>query len=119
MSIIGVHLPYSMEPVSAVTVDETSALSYYPFVQGGPVEAGHMVLAGVEIAIYVNTRYLDFDDAMYNPRATGLFEAGGLGMAGGLIKGDALLVRSAGDDEYEHSVPQEMVDLLVRAGAEG
>lgn len=58
-------------------------MNYYPYVSGGPAEAGHLTLLGCDVVLYVNSRYLDLDENSLNPRATALFEMAGVGIAAG------------------------------------
>ncbi|WP_162802983.1 hypothetical protein [Ornithinimicrobium avium] len=118
MSITGIHIPHGDEPMAAVTVNERNAMSYYPYVQGGPVEAASVTMGGLEAKVYVNSRYPSLDDGTVNPRASALFEMAGIGMFGGAIRGDALLVLAAGDGFYERSVPQHVVSALLDADAQ-
>ena len=83
MAIQGLHIPHDDKELAAVTVNERNATSYYPYVQGGPVEAGHLSFPGLDLAVYVNSRYLTLDESMVNPRASALFEMAGVGMGGG------------------------------------
>jgi hypothetical protein len=115
MSITALHIPYDRSPVAPVTVNERDAGSYYPFVQDGPVEGGYLTIGGVELVVYVNSRYAEFDEAMINPRASALFEMAGVGMWGGAVRGDALLVYSAGDGDYERSLPPDIISMFVNA----
>lgn len=115
MSITGVHIPHGDEPMSPVTVNERNAMSYYPYVQGGPVEAAYVMMGGLEMKVYVNSRYPSLDDKTINPRASALFEMAGIGMFGGAVRGDALLVLAAGDGAYERSVPQHVLSALLDA----
>lgn len=101
--------------MNVVTVNERNAMSYYPYAQGGPVEAGYLTIGGVELVLYVNSRYLQLEAGTINDRATELFELAGIGMAGGEIRGDALLVLGAGDFDYERSLPKELISVLVNA----
>lgn len=113
VTITGVHIPWDGSAAVQVRVDERRAESYYPFVQGGPVEAGHLVIDGRELAVYVNSRYADFDESMTNHRASALFDRAGVRTWGGAVKGDALVVCARGDDEYERSVPPEVRSILT------
>lgn len=113
MSITGLHIAHDESPLAVVTVNERNAVSYYPYVQGGPVEAGYLTIEGVDLVLYVNSRYAQFDEAMVNPRASALFEMAGVGVWGGAVKGDALLVFGAGDGDYERSLPPELVSILM------
>lgn len=109
MSITGLHIPYGTGRMEAVSVNERNALSYYPYVQGGPVEAAHLAIEGVELAVYVNSRYPELDESMVNPRASALFEMARVGMFGGAVRGDALVVFPAGSGDYERSLPPELL----------
>lgn len=80
MAITGLHIPHGDSPLAAVTVNERNAVSYYPYVQGGPVEAGFMTIEGLDLVVYVNSRYAELDEAMINLRATALFEMAGVGI---------------------------------------
>ena len=60
-------------------------MSYCPYVEGGPVEAGYLSLEGLDLVVYVNPRYPDLDAPMINPRASALFEMAGVGMFGGAV----------------------------------
>lgn len=66
----------------------------------GPVEAGYLTIEGFEMAVYVNSRYAQFDPEEVNERATALFEMPDVGMFGGAVRGDAMVVLAAGDREY-------------------
>jgi hypothetical protein len=98
-----------------VTVNERDALSYYPYVQGGPVEGGHLAIEGVDLVVYVNSRYAAFEPGLLNERASALFEMAGVGMWGGEVRGDALMVLSAGDGDYERSMPSDLVQIFIAA----
>lgn len=113
MSITGLHIPYGDGHLAAVSVNERNAMSYYPYVQGGPVEAGHLSIEGVDLAVYVNSRYAHLDESMINPRASALFEMAGVGMFGGALRGDALVVRPAGGGNYERSLPPEVLAMFL------
>lgn len=113
MAIQGLHIPHGERQLAAVAVDERNAISYYPYVQGGPVEAGHLSISGLNLAVYVNSRYLTLDESMVNPRASALFEMAGVGMAGGAIRGDALVVLAPGDRDYERSLPAEVLEAFL------
>lgn len=115
MSITGLHIPYGASPLAAVSVNEREAESYYPYVQGGPVEGGLLTIEGVDVVVYVNSRYAELDEAMINPRATALFEMAGVGMFGGAVRGDALVVLGAGRGGYERSLPADIVSTLMGA----
>lgn len=115
MSITGLHIPYGESPLAAVTVNERNAMSYYPYVQGGPVEAGHLTIEGLDLAVYVNSRYAQFDEEMINLRATALFEMAGVGMFGGAVRGDALAVLGAGGGDYERSLPPDFISIFLEA----
>lgn len=115
MSIEGLHIPHADLPLAAVVVNERNAMSYYPYVQGGPVEAGHLEIEGLDLVVYVNSRYADFDESMVNVRATALFEMARVGMWGGAILGDALLVLAAGRGQYERSLPPELIQAFLDA----
>lgn len=115
MSITALHIPHDSSPLAAVTVNERNAVSYYPYVQDGPVEGGYLTIEGVELVVYVNSRYAQLDEAMINPRASALFEMAGAGMWGGAVRGDALLVLGAGDGEYERSLPPELISIVMAA----
>src|SRR4051794_1462417 len=110
-------MPHDQTPVATVTVNERDALSYYPYVQGGPVEAAYLTIEGLELVAYVNSRYSELDDAMINARASALFEMAGVGMWGGAIKGDALLVLGAGNGHYERSLPPEIISIFTNSDA--
>lgn len=109
MAITALHIPYGDEAVAAVSVNERNAMSYYPFVSGGPVEGGYLTIQGWEFVVYVNSRYTGFDESTVNERASALFEMAGVGVAGGAVRGDALVVLSAQDGEYEQSLPEELI----------
>jgi hypothetical protein len=115
VSITGLHIPHDRRPLVTVTVNERDAMSYYAYVQGGPVEAGYLTIEGRDLVIYVNSRYLDFDMETVNPRAAALFELAGLGTWCEAIRGDALLVLDSGDGEYERSLPPEIISILIEA----
>ena len=85
MAITGLHIPYDENaPITKVVVNERNVMNYYKFVQGGPAEAGHLNVEGVEVAVYVNSRYGTFElDG--NKRATILFAIAGVGMFGGAV----------------------------------
>ncbi len=117
MTITALHIPHDGSPLIPVAVNERDAQSYYPFVQGGPVEAGYLTISGVELVAYVNSRYADLNAAMFNARATALFEIAGVGMWGGAVRGDALLVYGAGAGDYERSLPPAIVSMLIDADA--
>jgi hypothetical protein len=116
MTIIGLHIPHD-GPLAPAQVDERDARSYYPYVQGGPIEAGYVTIEGVPFAIYVNSRYLALDDSMVNEGASRLFELGQVPMAGGAVRGDALVVLQP-DDEYDRSLPPELLGALLAAGGD-
>lgn len=114
LGITGLRLPHDESlSATAVTVNERNAMSYYPYVQGGPVEAGHLTIGGVDVAVYVNSRYAQMDESMVNQRATALFELAGVGMFTGAFRGDALMVLAAGTNEYERSLPPEFIAALL------
>ena len=46
-----------------------------------------------------------------------MFDAASVGMAGGAVKGDALLVQSPGRGNYERSLPTEIVEGFRQAFA--
>lgn len=115
MSITGLHIPYGDSPLAAVTVDERNATSYYRYVQGGPVEAGFLTIEGLGLAVYVNSRYSQFDEAMINLRATALFEMAGVGRFDGAVRGDALAVLGTGETDYERSLPPEVISIFLEA----
>ena len=118
MTITALHIPHDLSAVATVSVNERNAVSYYPFVQGGPVEGGYLTIAGNDLVLYVNSRYADMDEDMINPRATALFELGGIGMIGGAIRGDALLVLGAGRGSYERSLPSQVIAGLQQADSQ-
>jgi hypothetical protein len=115
MSITALHIPHNESPLAPVTVNERDARSYYPFIQGGSVEGGYLAIGGVDFVVYVNSRYTELGEGMVNERATALFEMAGAGMAGGAIRGDALLIYGAGNDDYERSLPPEIISMFVNA----
>ena len=117
MAITALHIPHSESPLAAVTVNERNAVSYYPYVQGGPVEGGYLTIEGVDFVCYVNSRYATFDEATINPRASALFQMAGVGMFGGAVRGDALLVLGAGTGDYEKSLPSELISMFMAADA--
>ena len=119
MSLTGLHIPCGITPTAAVTVNERNAVSYYPYVQGGPVEAGHLSIGGLDLAVYVNSRYAQFDEEMVNQRATALFKMAGVGVFGGAVRGDALAVLGAGGRSYERSIPPEALATLIEADPYG
>jgi hypothetical protein len=84
-------------------------------VQGGPVEAGYLTIEGLELVVYVNSRYAGFAEEMTNMRASALFEMAGVGMFGGAVRGDALAVLGAGGRDYERSLPPEIISILLEA----
>lgn len=118
MTIRALHIPCSPTPVARVEVDERNAMSYYPYVHGGPVEGGYLTISDVDLVCYVNSRYLDLGEDLVNGRASQLFELAGAGMSGGAIRGDTLLVLAPGDGEYEKSMPPELVTLFMQADME-
>ena len=115
MSITGLHIPCADSPLVAVTVNERNAMSYYPYVQGGPVEAGYLTIGGLDLAVYVNSRYAQFDEDMVNLRATALFEMAGVGLFGGAVRGDALAVLGPGASDYERSLPPKVIRMFLDA----
>ncbi|GAA2163129.1 hypothetical protein [Pedococcus bigeumensis] len=115
MSITGLHIPSGDGSLAAVTVNERDAMSYYPYVEGGPVEAGQLSIQGWDLAVYVNSRYPELDESVTNLRATALFEMAGVGMFGGTIRGDALVLQSAGGGDYERSLPPEVLAVFLAA----
>jgi hypothetical protein len=117
MSITALHIPHDESPMAPVAVNERDAGSYYPYVEGGPVEGGYLTIGGVQLVAYVNSRYAELDEAMVNSRATALFELAGAGMWGGAVRGDALLVYGAGDGDYERSLPPAIISMLLDADA--
>lgn len=120
VSITGLHIPYGESPLAAVTVDERDVMSYYPFVQGGPAEGARLPIQGVDLMVYVNSRYAEFDVQTLNPRATALFEMAGVGMFGGWVKGDALAVLASPDGgSYERSVPPELLSVFLQTDSTG
>ncbi|WP_137123525.1 hypothetical protein [Segeticoccus rhizosphaerae] len=118
MSITGLHIPYGHERLAAVSVNERNAMSYYPYVQGGPVEAGHLKVQGLDLAVYVNSRYAELDESMINPRASALFEMAGVGMFGGAIRGDALALLPPGAEDYERSMPPKVLAIFLATDGE-
>lgn len=115
MSITGIHIPCGSSPLATVTVNERNATSYYPYVHGGPVEAGQLTIDGLDLAVYVNSRYAQLDVEEINRRATALFEIAGVRMFGGAVRGDALVVLGAGERDYERSLPPEFISMLLEA----
>lgn len=114
MSITGLHIPYDESaPVAKVVVNQRTVTSYYPYTQGGPAEAGHLNVEGVELAAYVNSRYSNFGVEMVNKRATVLFALAGVGMWDGAVRGDALIVGPAGSSDYEKSLPPDFLHLAL------
>lgn len=83
--------------------------------QGGPVEAGHLTIEGLGLAVYVNSRYAQFDEGTINLPATALFERACVGMFGGAVRGDALAVLGAGNGDYERSLPPEVISVFLQA----
>jgi len=84
VAITGPHIPFDENaPITKVVVNERNVMNYYKFVQGGPVEAGHLNVDGVELAVYVNSRYGVFEPDMMNKRATILFAIAGVGCSAG------------------------------------
>lgn len=116
MAITGLHIPHGDSPLAAVTVNERNAVSYYPYVHGGPVEAGFLTIEGLDLVVYVHSRYAELDEAMINLRATALFEMAGVGMFGGAVRGDALAVLG-GEGDYERSLPPEIISIFLGADA--
>jgi hypothetical protein len=115
VSITGLHIPCGDGRLAAVSVNERNAMSYYPYVQGGPVEAAQLSIEGTDLAVYVNSRYPDLDESKINPRASALFEMAGVGMFGGAVRGDALVVLPAGGGDYERSLPPELFAIFLAA----
>jgi hypothetical protein len=115
MSIAALHIPHGGSTLGAVTLNERNGMSYYPYVQGGPVEGGYLTLGGLDFVVYVNSRYAQFGEALVNPRVSALFGMAGVRMWGGAVRGDALVVLGAGDGEYERSLPPEIVSTFVSA----
>ncbi|WP_035918438.1 hypothetical protein, partial [Knoellia sinensis] len=115
MTIKAVHIPYGTSPISEVQVNERNATSYYPYVNSGPVEGGRLTIGGVDVVCYVNSHYPQWGEERLNPRASQLFDLAGVGMTGGAILGDALLVL-AGDD-YDMSTPSDFITHIVNSGA--
>ncbi len=114
--ISGLFIPHDVEePVRLVRVNERDVRSYYPYVSGGPAEAGHLELGGHAIAAYVNSRYADFEEDTVNLRASALFELAGVGMFLGQIRGDTLLVSPRARGDYERSMPRSMAEALIAA----
>ncbi len=119
MSITGLHIPFGHGPMAAVPVNERNVMSYYPYVNGGPAEAGHLTIKGWNLAVYVNSRYPALAESTTNPRASFLFEVAGVGMVGGAVRGDALVVLDAEESEYERSLPPELLAAFLAADTEG
>lgn len=114
MTIRALHIPYDETvPVNEVAVNERNAMSYYPYVQRGPVEGGYLTIEHIDFVCYVNSRYPKLDEKLVNERASALFELAGAGMFGGAIRGDALLVLGAGGGDYERSIPQDLISIFV------
>jgi hypothetical protein len=114
VSITGLHIPYDENaPVAKVVVNQRTVTSYYPYTQGGPAEAGHLNIEGVELAAYVNSHYSNFGVEKVNKRATVLFTLAGVGMWGGAVRGDSLLVGPAGSSDYEKSVAPDFLQFLL------
>jgi hypothetical protein len=114
VAITGLHIPYDENaPITKVVVNERNVMNYYKFVQGGPAEAGHLNVDGVELAVYVNSRYGTFEPDMVNKRATILFAIAGVGMLGGAVRGDALAVGPAGNSDYEKSLDPAFSQFLL------
>ncbi|MEU2199534.1 hypothetical protein [Isoptericola sp. NPDC019482] len=114
MSIKALHFPHDhTAPITEVTVDEKNAMNYYRYVQGGPVEGGYLNLGGLDVVCYVNSRYAALPEDLVNERATALFEVAGVGMYGGAIRGDSLLVRGAGPNGYERSLPADFAAFFL------
>jgi hypothetical protein len=67
VSITGLHIPYDSGRLAAVSVNERNATSYCPYVQSGPVEAAHLNIDGLELVVYVNSRYPAFEESVINP----------------------------------------------------
>jgi hypothetical protein len=114
VSITGLHIPYDeTAPVAKVVVNQRTVTSYYPYTQGGPAEAGHLSIEGVELAAYVNSRYSNLGVEKINKRATVLFALAGVGLWGGAARGDALLVGPAGNSGYETSLSPEFLEFAL------
>ena len=118
MSITGLHIPHDDRPMAPVRVNEKNAISYYPYVQGGPVEGGYLAIEGVDFVVYVNSRYPQLSAETVNPRASSLFEMAGVGMFGDEIRGDALMVLAPGRGDYERSLPPQLIEIFL-AGDNG
>lgn len=56
---------------------------------------------------------------MINPRASALFEMAAVGRFGGAVRGDALVVRSAGSGDYERSLPPEVLAIFLATDEDG
>lgn len=82
------------------------------------MEAGYLTISGIDFACYVNSHYLDLDEAWLNERASSLFVMGSVGMAGGGIRGDTLLVLAPGRGEYDRSLPSELIAWFIDADRE-
>lgn len=114
MTIRALHIPYDETiPVKEVTVNERNAMSYYPYVQRGPVEGGYLTIEDIDFVCYVNSRYPRLDEELVNARASALFELAGVGMFGGAIRGDALLVLGGDGGDYERSIPQDLISIFL------
>jgi hypothetical protein len=114
MTIKALHFPHDQTtPITEVAVNERNAISYYPYVHGGPVEGGYLSLGGFDLVCYVNSQYTRLPQELINPRASALFELAGVGMVGGAIRGDALLVLAPGHNDYERSMPAELVSAFL------
>ena len=104
--IDGVAIPHRPDAdLRLVRINPRDLRSFYPYVSRGPAEGGYHSLGGMDVVVYVNSRYVDFDEDTSNPRASALFEMAGVGMSLGEIRGDCLLVLGPDKGEYERSVP--------------
>lgn len=116
--IHGVHIPSAEVPMERVTVQQRDVRSYYRYVNGGPVDYAYLNLIGVEVVAYVNSRYMGFEPERMNWRASALFELAGVGMAGGAIRGDVVLVQSPGSSDYDRSLPEQFIAHLLKSDAD-
>lgn len=103
----------SRSPVT-VAVDEHDVRLWYPFVSGGPVEAAYFVFPQFGgHALYVNSRYAQFEESRENPRASRLLASFGIGMECGAIRGDALLVAEEPSVDRLTSMDRHVLTVLA------
>lgn len=71
------HFPHETTvPIAEVFVNERNAMSYYPYVQGGPVEGGYLTMEGIDFVCYVNSRYTQLSEGVHHPACLGFFPDG-------------------------------------------